>query len=238
MYPLYSEAFFSSPAASFMIYCTIHAGFIMIRYRRKGAMYMMNPLYFIAGVLVLAIIFSVISYLMKSSAYKKGIYGKKVVNKALKKFASIREMTVLSDVAVKNADRTILFDHVLVGYFGVLFVQTIQGKGSFYGDSKEPVWTFTDEKQKVTFKNPLTEMEEKVEQFREVLAKNKIYNVSIESAVTVVSLGEEPKMYLSNIPDSANILLEKELMPLLRKERFEKDNQIDPKAILALFEKQ
>lgn len=197
---------------------------------------MPNPLTFLLSLTIAVIIVSISLYLIKTSAFKKGKYGKDVVTTALKKFSSPRKMTVLSDVSISDGNKTATFDHVLIGYFGVLFLQSIQGKGSFYGDSTEKVWTFTQDKEKITFVNPLDEMEEKIELFRSVLGKNKIYNVPVESAVVVIGLGDEPKLYLSNVAENA-VLTEKTLLPFLRSSKFELDNQIDPEAIAALFHK-
>ena len=199
----------------------------------------MNPLILFGILLAAALIFAIVSFLMKSSVYKKGSYAKQVVGKELKKFASVRKMTVLSDVSVQDGNETARFDHVLIGYFGVLFIQSIQGKGSFYGDGHEKIWSFSnnESKEKITFKNPVAEMNEKIEIFRRVLADKKIYNVPVESAIAVIGFNDEPKLYLSNISDNENILVEKMIAPFLKKEYFETDNQVDPEAIKALFQK-
>lgn len=197
---------------------------------------MPNPIIFLLSLTVAVIIVSVSLYLIKSSSYRKGKYGKDVVTAALKKFSSPRKMTVLSDVSISDGNKTTSFDHVLIGYFGVLFLQSIQGKGSFYGDSTQKEWTFTRDKEKITFVNPLDEMAEKIELFRSVLGKNKIYNVPVESAIVVIGLSDEPKLYLSNVPENA-VLTEKTLPAFLRNSKFELDNQIDPEAVAALFHK-
>lgn len=187
--------------------------------------------------MVLLIAFTLSVYLRRSSYFKKGLWGKKSVDSSLKRFASRRGMTVLSDVTVSDGSESARFDHVLIGYFGVLFVQSIQGAGSFWGDGEEDTWAFTDGDSKLLFKNPLSEMEEKVAVFRRVLSKNKIYRVPVESTVVIVTLAETPKMYLSNIEDPSTLLTQKGFASFLQQEQFEQDNGVDPKAIAALFTK-
>ena len=148
-------------------------------------------------------------------------------------------MTVLSDVSISNGNENAHFYHVLIGYFGVLFVQSIQGAGSFWGDGKQDTWAFSDEKSKtkLLFKNPFDEMNAKLSIFRSVLAQNKQYKVPVDSAVVIVTLGDAPRMYLSNIKDSDTIMLDSQLSAFLRDERFEKDNGVDVEAVAKLFSK-
>ena len=44
--------------------------------------------------------------------------------------------------------KTQTIDFVLVRLFGLLFVSALQGKGDFYGDLKEPRWSFVDDEKK------------------------------------------------------------------------------------------
>jgi len=192
-----------------------------------------------AAILIVLIIASLLAYLNRGAYFKKGEYGKHFVGKQLKSYSSNRDVTILSDVSVNDGEKAVHFDHVLIGYFGVLFLQSIQGSGSFWGDGKQEYWAFTDSgKSKIIFKNPLTEMDEKVQVFRRALGKNKVYNVPVHSAVVIVTMGQAPKMYLSNIKDDGSILLEKQLREYLHSEMFEQDNKVDPKAIAEIFYKE
>ena len=199
---------------------------------------MNNPIVWtFAGIFIACILISLAFYLYRSSFFRKGEYGKHFVSKALKRYASPRGMTVLSDVSISNGNENAHFDHVLIGYFGVLFVQSIQGAGSFWGDGKQDTWAFSDEKSKtkLLFKNPFDEMNAKLSIFRSVLAQNKQYKVPVDSAVVIVTLGDAPRMYLSNIKDSDTIMLDSQLSAFLRDERFEKDNGVDVEAVAKLF---
>lgn len=201
---------------------------------------MNNPIVWtFAGIFIACILISLAFYLYRSSFFRKGEYGKHFVSKALKRYASPRGMTVLSDVSISNGNENAYFDHVLIGYFGVLFVQSIQGAGSFWGDGKQDTWAFSDEKSKtkLLFKNPFDEMNAKLSIFRSVLAQNKQYKVPVDSAVVIVTLGDAPRMYLSNIKDSDTIMLDSQLSAFLRDERFEKDNGVDVEAVAKLFSK-
>ena len=197
-----------------------------------------NPVSIICGILlVMLIVYSLVEYFIRGAAFKKGEHGKQFVADTLKRFASPRQMTVLENVSVSDGETTVQFDHVLVGYFGVLFVQSIQGGGSFWGDGKEDVWAFTDNGDKVLFKNPITELDEKIKVFRRALSKNKVYRVPVESAVVIVTMGKEPKLYLSNIAETECSVLTQEMFKAHLNEHFEKDNGTDVAAVAALFTK-
>ena len=198
---------------------------------------MSNPIIFsLVILLVLLATCSVVVYFSRKASYNKGEYGKQTVHSALVRYASPRKMTVLQDVSLSDGGKTMKFDHVLIGYFGVLFLQSIQGEGSFWGDGKEDTWAFTNSKsEKILFRNPLDEMEERIKFFRRVLSQNKIYNVPVDGSVVIVTLGKESKLYLSNIRDSGSLIMEKELSDLLRQEKWEKDNGVDADAVKALF---
>ena len=189
-----------------------------------------------AVLLVIMTVAALIIYFVKSSAYKKGNYGKNTVNSALTRFAKPRNMKVLSNVYVSLGNETVSFDHVLVGYFGVLFVQSIQGKGSFWGDGKQEIWAFTNgSKEKILFKNPIAEMDEKIKFFRRVLAENKIYSVPVESTVVISTLSQNPNMYLSNISNPNSLILDENFNEFLHQDFFNKDNGVFMDKILPLF---
>lgn len=199
---------------------------------------MNNPIVWIfAGIFIACILISLVFYLYRNSFFRKGEYGKHFVSKTLRRYAAPRGMIVLSDVSVGDGNKTAQFDHVLIGYFGVLFVQSIQGAGAFWGDGKQDIWAFSDEKSKtkLLFKNPFDEMDSKLTVFRSALAKNKQYKVPVDSAIVIATPGDAPRMYLSNIEAGDTILLDSQLSAFLRDERFEKDNGVDADAIVKLF---
>lgn len=189
-----------------------------------------------AALLVIMTVAALIIYFIKSSAYKKGNYGKNTVNSALTRFAKPRNMKVLSDVCISDGKETVSFDHVLIGYFGVLFVQSIQGKGSFWGDGRQEIWAFTNgSKEKILFKNPIAEMEEKIKFFRKVLAENKIYSVPVESTIVISTISQNSKMYLSNISNPNSLILDENFNNFLQQDFFIKDNGVFMDKIIPLF---
>ena len=207
----------------------------------------MNPLdYFLknpiswgsALILIALVIYSLIRYLLRAEDFKKGLWGKKFVNQKIQTLARQKGFVALQDVQIGDGDKTAKLDHVLVGPFGVLLLQSIQGAGSFWGDGKQETWACTDDGSKILFRNPLDELDEKSALLRQVLSKHKCYKVPVESCVVIATLGKAPSMFLSNMEGRSKVLLDSQLLPHLRQDHFLKDNKVDIQTVAAVFEKQ
>lgn len=170
-------------------------------------------------------------YLMKNLRFTKGTYGKQTVKSILKRFAFPRKYKVLENVSMELDGKTQTIDFVMVGEFGLLFVSALQGKGDFYGDFTEEYWSFVDNEKKVRFLNPVKEMDKKLDMFRRLMAKKKVYNLKIESAVVIVGSKADAPMYLSHVGKENIVMTVNQFKKLLEKEKFEQDNNIDVAAV-------
>lgn len=170
-------------------------------------------------------------YLMKNLRFTKGNYGKQTVKSILKRFAFPRKYKVLENVSMELDGKTQTIDFVMVGEFGLLFVSALQGKGDFYGDFTEEYWSFVDNEKKVRFLNPVKEMDKKLDMFRRLMAKKKVYNLKIESAVVIVGSKADAPMYLSHVGKENIVMTVNQFKKLLEKEKFEQDNSIDVAAV-------
>lgn len=170
-------------------------------------------------------------YLMKNLRFTKGNHGKQTVKSILKRFAFPRKYKVLENVSMELDGKTQTIDFVMVGEFGLLFVSALQGKGDFYGDFTEEYWSFVDNEKKVRFLNPVKEMDKKLDMFRRLMAKKKVYNLKIESAVVIVGSKADAPMYLSHVGKENIVMTVNQFKKLLEKEKFEQDNNIDVAAV-------
>ena len=170
-------------------------------------------------------------YLQKNIRFSKGNYGKSAVKSALHRYALTHNYKVLENVQMQLDGQTQTIDYVLIGFFGLLFVSALQGKGDFYGDFKEPRWTFVDDEKKVRFDNPVLEMDKKLEMFRRLMAQKKVYNIKVDSAVVISSTKSDIPMYLSHVRDENIVMSLKEFKKFLGAEKFEKDNGLDVEKI-------
>ncbi len=193
---------------------------------------------YLIAIVVIAVIVAVATaawYLRKMLLFSKGTYGKKTVNAILRRYALSHNFKVLENVTVRCDGKEQTIDFVLVGFFGLLFVSALQGKGDFYGDLKEARWSFVDDEKKVRFDNPVLEMDKKIELFRRLMAQKKVYNLKVDSAVVVVSSKSNVPMYLSHMRSENIVMTTKEFKRFLQKEKFEKDNNVDVPALTKLL---
>ena len=140
-----------------------------------------------AAVAAVILILILIRLLLVRNDRKKGVDGTKKVSRVLKRFAGIRSFKVLNDLTLKTAKKNVHIDHILIGFFGIMVVNTQNLPGSIYGDGRGKNWTHVVTKNgretKTSFPNPLLENQQAVDAVREVLSTNSVYKVNIESWV-------------------------------------------------------
>lgn len=194
--------------------------------------------YFFMICFSLALIIAVILglYLLKLIRFSKGIYGKQTVRSILKRFARTRKFKVLENVQLEFEGQTQTIDFVLVGFFGLIFVTALQGQGDFYGDFKESRWIFAEEDKKITFDNPVIGMDKKLELFRRLASKNKIYNLKIDTAVVVASTKSKVPMYLNNVRGENIVMTVPQFKKMLTQEKYEQDNNVNIDAVCDMLQ--
>lgn len=213
-------------------YLYVHRSVPVILKRREYC-FMKTSIFAVIAVVLVALAVVLLCYLRKSMLFSKGNYGKKTVKSILNRYAISRNYKVLENVQLQLDGKTQTIDFVLVGFFGLLFVSALQGEGDFYGDLKEPRWSFVDadHDRKVRFDNPVLEMDKKVDLFRRLMSQKKVYNLKIDTAVVVVGTKSEVPMYLSHMGEENIVMTVKDFKRFLEKEKFEKDNNVDVAAI-------
>lgn len=183
--------------------------------------------YILGGIAAVLILAAVLSVLLKKRKIKKlGIDGEKKVARVLRKFAGIRSFKVINDLYLPLYDKTTQIDHVLIGFFGILVIETKNLKGEIYGDPKKKDWLHIVGDQKHKLYNPLMQNQAHIDCIRHILGTENIYSVNIESLV--VFSNKKVQLFVPNKLPVINI---KKLNKLLHKERFEKDNNFDVEKI-------
>lgn len=174
-------------------------------------------------------------YVIQASQYKKGVLGLNRVHGMLKKYCALRSFKTLRDVTLSDRKDTAHADHVIIGFFGIILLQNIQGKGEYFGDDTMDTWTYIDEKgAKQRIASPYKASVQAEEVLRRRLAQDGVYNVQIESYV-VLSGDKEKTMY--NGRKNTKILTVAGLKKLLGHSRYEKDNDIDVEQLAAYLQK-
>ncbi len=179
-----------------------------------------------AAILAAVLVLVLICLFIRWRNRRRGVDGKRKVAAVLKRFAGIRSFQVLNDLTVKTAKKEVPIDHVLIGFFGILVVNTQNLPGGIYGDGRGKTWvnvvTKKEKEIKTTFPNPLLENQQAVDAIREVLSANNIYKVNIESYV--VFTRRKTMLY---IPKGLSVLSLKDFQKLLKKSKYSADGPVD-----------
>ena len=178
---------------------------------------------FILTMVVVVII--LIAYVKKQKAIKIGKDGEKMVSRALKKYAGIRSYKVINDLYLPLYDKTTQIDHVLIGFFGILVVETKNVSGEVYGDPKKKDWLHIMGKKnqlRHNLYNPLMQNQTHVDCVRHHLGLEKIYNVNIESVIVFSS--KKVQLFM---PKNLPVVKLNKLKKFLHHPRFDKDVNVD-----------
>lgn len=187
-----------------------------------------------AAVAAVILILILIRLLLVRNDRKKGVDGTKKVSRVLKRFAGIRSFKVLNDLTLKTAKKNVHIDHILIGFFGIMVVNTQNLPGSIYGDGRGKSWTHVvtknDRETKTSFPNPLLENQQAVDTVREVLSTNGVYKVNIESWVVFTR-----KKASLNLPKGLSVLGIKDFKKLLKKSRYSADGNVNVPQVASLL---
>lgn len=187
-----------------------------------------------AAVAAVILILILIRLLLVRNDRKKGVDGTKKVSRVLKRFAGIRSFKVLNDLTLKTAKKNVHIDHILIGFFGIMVVNTQNLPGSIYGDGRGKSWTHVvtknDRETKTSFPNPLLENQQAVDAVREVLSTNDVYKVNIESWVVFTR-----KKASLNLPKGLSVLGIKDFKKLLKKSRYSADGNVNVPQVASLL---
>ena len=187
-----------------------------------------------AAVAAVILILILIRLLLVRNDRKKGVDGTKKVSRILKRFAGIRSFKVLNGLTLKTAKKNVHIDHILIGFFGIMVVNTQNLPGSIYGDGRGKNWTHVVTKNgreaKTSFPNPLLENQQAVDAVREVLSTNGVYKVNIESWVVFTR-----KKASLNLPKELSVLGIKNFKKLLKKSRYSADGNVNVPQVASLL---
>jgi len=157
----------------------------------------------------------------------------KKCNRTLSRFALLRRYKVLDHVELRLGGERIVVENMLVGCFGILLVETMGMRGSYYGTASAPQWTLAkDDFHKESFPNPLLTQQRQIAALRELFAEKAIYKVPIEGVVVFTNKSNKTEVLVSGV---SNLLMPGKLGGYLQQDRFEKDLGVDEEKLCALL---
>ncbi|WP_040195898.1 nuclease-related domain-containing protein [Candidatus Soleaferrea massiliensis] len=183
--------------------------------------------YVIFGAVTIILVVLLILKVRQNMLENKGVLGKRKVAAMLKKYASIRNFKVLDDIDLRFKGNTYHIDHVLIGFFGIMLVNTMPMRGDFYCNEKEKEWAYYRAQggKKIRLPNPVMQNTENTVALRSLFASDNIYKIPMETAVVFPGSKKKCHIYVTGGNMSAMYL--KQFKKYLRHSKFEADKDMD-----------
>lgn len=182
-----------------------------------------------------AVVLFAIYYIRRGIQKKNGpveVVEKKPENGAVKQmraFARKSSFAFIAPAPMKRGDKTAKLDAVVVGYFGVLGVISLEYSGTVYGGAKESRWVAVDGAgERTEFANPVDEASAAVRVLRDALNAGGQKRVPVE----VLAVFTDDTAVIA-VPRSTTYHTTKTLKDLLRKEKYMEDAGLDIPAVEA-----
>lgn len=185
----------------------------------------MELYYLLGGIGVALILAAVLAIILKKRKNaRSGRQGEKKVARILRNFAMLRGFKVINGLYLPLYDKTTEIDHILIGYFGMIVIETKNCHGEVYGDEKQDQWTHLVGKSKTkhTLYNPVKQNQTHIDCIRHIFVKEQIYKVNIENLV--VFTGKKLQL---NVGRSMPIIQVRQLKKYLHKSKYAEDKGID-----------
>ena len=177
----------------------------------------------LGGILLLALLVAAAVLFWHSRKIRKlGLEGERKVARILGRYAGIRSFKVINDLYLPLYDKTTQIDHILIGFFGILVIETKNHGGEIYGDARQKEWTQIIGSKKNPLYNPLMQNQAHIDCIRHILGTENLYNVPMESLIVFT----KRKVELF-VPKKLPILKVNRLKKFLRQPRFQEDKGFD-----------
>lgn len=163
-------------------------------------------------------------------AKEYGTFGERVVLKKLKKIGMFRKYRILSDFYFPLHDGATQIDHLLIGSFGILIIEVKNYAGVVYGTPSEKEWLHISHHNRHKFYNPIWQNKAHEKSVRDILAKEKIYNLSVFTLVVFSN-----KKVQLNIPKKMDVIKINKLRKELRKKKYRVHTDICVKELENIF---
>ena len=189
-------------------------------------------LFIIMGVVLLTPTVLLTVYYFTRVRKKRPSYYDRKTSAILRHYGTIRRFKVINNLQLNDSKGVVIIPHLLIGYFGILLVSTLDRRGSYFGDAKSDRWVYDDSKFKESIPNPYRENQLAILTMRNLLSKNKIYSVPIEQLIIYDSYAKKSSCFVgSDVP----VLRLNKLKTYLQKAKFDKDNGLDIERLYNLF---
>lgn len=133
-------------------------------------------------IIIILISFFILVTLFKNKI--KGIVGEKTTSFYLN-FLDKSKYKIISDIVLKNGEKTSQIDHIVISDYGVFVIETKNYKGWIFGNENSEYWTQVLYKKKSRFYNPIKQNYGHIKTLKECL--NEFPNLKYKSIIVFSS---------------------------------------------------
>lgn len=161
---------------------------------------------------------------------------KQDIARTLRSMAPLREWKVMNDVTLTDQKGEVTADHLVIGPFGALVLSDIHRQGSYYGELRDQEWVISTggedkvETMRMKVPSPVKNNERFVAAFRALLTRGEVYNVPVDALCPVTQ--SKIEVYVTGA--APMVVGNGRLREVLGRQKYQKDNGVDPEKIAAL----
>lgn len=153
--------------------------------------------------------------------------------KILRKYALLRNYKVLDNLTFEIKGKPVHVQNVLIGFFGLLFVETRGARGEYYGEVESPRWIFTQENKRQPIENPLYTGQMAIQAVRPALAAKKIFNIPMERVAVISNSSKKTAFYVTQ---TDLVFTLKKFKGYVHRSKFEEDKEVDVEKVAAVIQ--
>ncbi|HIZ55003.1 MAG TPA: NERD domain-containing protein [Firmicutes bacterium] len=164
---------------------------------------------------------------------KGGMAGEDRVAEQLQIYARANGCKVINRIYLPLYGSTTEIDHILIGKFGVLVIETKNMRGQIYGTAKDREWIqMVNGKKKHQFYNPLYQNKTHIATLRHLLVREKMDKVHIEGLVVFCG-----RNVCADVTRGMPVIPFRNLQGYLSRKRFQEDCGVDVARVYRIIKK-
>lgn len=173
-------------------------------------------------ILVIMAIYFGLKKLKQYRLNKIGKTGEKAVKKVLKKICRKYDYRLINDLYLPLYDKTTQIDHVVIGAFGIMAVETKAMSGEVFGNDFDENWVQIIGDKRHKMYNPLRQNKTHVDCIKHLLRQEQIYRVEVDSLVVFAG-----KKVTLNIQKGLPVISLSYVKKFFKKSRYQNDNGVN-----------
>ena len=192
----------------------------------------MNP-YLMFGMIVLGLaLMSFGGYcIVRTVEMRRGTFYHRRIGRYLRRWCGVRRYRLLENVTLLANGARVKTDFIIVGIFGIVFLNVFPKDADIYGNEGDSVWMAKrSQTEKVNFANPIEQCDEAIAAVRAAFARAKVYNVQMEQFYVFPC-----RRFKCFVADKYPVLTPKKFRAVLTRDKYHEEKKVDMNKLAELI---